>query len=74
MKKKLLAAVLCAFAIATFPLSASARAEHSIKAYNTKKGRHVDASHATNPNRTRKDNFTHLGNVNPHTGKVGTKR
>lgn len=46
---------------------------HSIKGYTTKKGTYVAPSHATNPNKTRSDNYTHQGNVNPYTGKEGTK-
>jgi hypothetical protein len=37
-------------------------------------GTHVAPGHATNPNSTRRDNYTHKGNTNPYTGKEGTKK
>jgi len=46
---------------------------HSIQGYVKKDGTYVAPSHATNPNGTTKDNYTHQGNVNPYTGAVGTK-
>jgi hypothetical protein len=34
----------------------------------------VKAHARTAPNKTRKDNWSTIGNVNPYTGKKGTKR
>ncbi len=34
----------------------------------------VKAHARTAPNKTKKDNWSTIGNVNPHTGKKGTKR
>ena len=47
---------------------------HSIHGYTKKDGTHVAPSHATNPNSTRRDNYTHKGNTNPYTGKEGAKK
>lgn len=47
---------------------------HSVKGYTKRDGTHVAPSHATNPNGTRTDNYSHKGNVNPYTGKEGTKQ
>ena len=47
---------------------------HSVKGYTKRDGAHVAPSHATNPNGTRTDNYSHKGNVNPYTGKEGTKQ
>lgn len=47
---------------------------HSVHGYTKKDGTHVAPSHATNPNSTRRDNYTHKGNTNPYTGKEGTKK
>ncbi len=46
---------------------------HSVSGYTRKDGTYVAPSHATNPNGTRLDNWSTKGNVNPHTGKEGTK-
>jgi hypothetical protein len=46
---------------------------HSVRGYTKKNGTSVAPSHATNPNKTRKDNYSQKGNVNPHTGKPGQK-
>jgi hypothetical protein len=67
--KTLLAIVLCAFA-----LSATAAGSHSIRGHVTKKGTYVAPSHATNSNKTKRDNYSHKGNVNPYTGKKGMKK
>lgn len=48
-------------------------ANHSIKGHTTKDGKYVAPSHATNPNGTKTDNYSQKGNVNPYTGKEGTK-
>ena len=46
---------------------------HATKGYTKKDGTYVAPSHATNPNNTKRDNYSSKGNVNPHTGKEGTK-
>jgi hypothetical protein len=46
---------------------------HSVSGYVRRDGIYVAPSHATNPNGTRQDNYTHRGNVNPYTGQVGTR-
>ena len=51
----------------------SAGGVHTIRAHTTRNGTHVAASHATNPDRSKADNFSSKGNVNPYTGKAGTK-
>ena len=46
---------------------------HSIKGYTKKDGTYVEPSHAKDPNNSRSDNWSAKGNVNPYTGKEGTK-
>jgi hypothetical protein len=46
---------------------------HSVSGHFPSKGTCVVPHHATNPNKTRLDNWSTKGNVNPYTGKVGTK-
>jgi len=51
----------------------SSGASHSISGYTKSNGTYVAPSHATNPNGTKADNWSTKGNVNPYTGKEGTK-
>lgn len=46
---------------------------HSVKGTITKKGTYVAPHRQTNPNKTTRDNWSTKGNVNPTTGKPGTK-
>lgn len=46
---------------------------HSVRGHVTKNGTYVAPSRATNPNDTKHDNYSQKGNVNPSTGKEGTK-
>ena len=46
---------------------------HTVSGHTTKNGTYVAPSHATNPNSTKTDNYSQKGNVNPYTGKEGTK-
>jgi hypothetical protein len=46
---------------------------HTVSGYTRHDGTHVNSYHATNPNATRNDNYSTAGNVNPYTGKAGTK-
>ncbi|WP_295977630.1 hypothetical protein [uncultured Variovorax sp.] len=51
----------------------SSGGSHSISGYTKSNGTYVAPSHATNPNGTKADNWSTKGNVNPYTGKPGTK-
>lgn len=51
----------------------SSGGSHSKSGYVTKNGTYVAPSRATNPNGTKLDNWSTKGNVNPYTGKEGTK-
>lgn len=51
----------------------SSSASHSVSGYTRRSGTYVAPYHATNPNPTQRDNYSTKGNVNPYTGKVGTK-
>lgn len=46
---------------------------HSVKGHTTKDGTYVASHHATNPDNTKSNNWSQKGNVNPYTGKEGTK-
>lgn len=46
---------------------------HYTRGYFRRDGTYVQGYHATNPNGTKLDNYSTRGNVNPWTGKPGTK-
>ena len=48
-------------------------ADHIVHGYVRKNGTYVSPYHATNPNHTKNDNYSTKGNINPYTGKAGTK-
>ena len=54
--------------------SSFAAGSHSRKGYVRKDGTYVAPSRATNPDKTRSNNYSHKGNVNPYSGKKGTKK
>lgn len=51
----------------------SSTGSHTTSGYTKSNGTFVAPSHATNPNGTKADNWSTKGNVNPYTGKEGTK-
>lgn len=53
--------------------SASAQGSHSVRGYSRSNGTYVQPHHRTNANTTRNDNWTTRPNVNPYTGRVGTR-
>lgn len=63
----LLVVLLC-FAVA----SLDAKDVH-VKGYTRKDGTYVAPHVRTSPNKTKSDNYSTKGNMNPYTGKVGTK-
>lgn len=65
--------LVIAAALALACASVLAQGSHSTKGYFKKDGTYVAPSYATNPNATKTDNYSSKGNVNPYTGKEGTK-
>lgn len=53
--------------------SSSSGSSHSVSGHVRSNGTYVPPSPATNPNGTKGDNWSTKGNVNPYTGKAGTK-
>src|SRR5438128_1003997 len=47
--------------------------EHYVPGYNRRDGTYVGAHYQTNADGSFWNNWSSYGNVNPHTGKVGTK-
>ena len=54
--------------------SKSSGSSHSVVGHTTKNGTYVAPHRATNPNDKKSDNWSQKGNVNPYTGKEGTKQ
>ncbi|MCW5322013.1 hypothetical protein D8B23_17170 [Verminephrobacter aporrectodeae subsp. tuberculatae] len=46
---------------------------HSVRGYTKKDSTYVQPHHATNRDNTKSNNYSHKGNVNPYTGKEGTR-
>jgi hypothetical protein len=46
---------------------------HGVRGYTTKHGTYVAPHRQTNPNSYLRDNWSTKGNVNPYTGKPGTR-
>jgi hypothetical protein len=55
------------------PTLAEAKSSHRVGGYVTKRGGYVTPHRATNPDRTRLNNWSSKPNVNPYTGKAGTR-
>ena len=53
--------------------SDGAVSDHFVHGYFRKNGTYVRGYYATNPDSIRDDNYSTRGNVNPYTGKAGTK-
>ena len=53
--------------------SGGSSGSHSVQGYTRKDGTYVAPHHATNRDDTKNNNWTTQGNVNPYTGKPGTK-
>lgn len=68
VRKAALIAALC-----LVPTLAAAKGSHRVGGYVTTRGTYVRPHYATNPDRTRANNWSSKPNVNLYTGKVGTK-
>lgn len=68
MKSALAMILLCSLAATSF-----AKDSHAVKGYTKKDGTYVEPHRATNPDNTKVNNYSAKGNVNPYTGKEGTK-
>ncbi|QYG04662.1 hypothetical protein [Massilia sp. NP310] len=60
-------------AVMLMALGASVMAQTHVRGYTKKDGTYVAPHYRSSPNSTRNDNYSTRGNVNPYTGKEGTK-
>ena len=65
---------LLTITLALTSLPAFASGSHSRKAYIRRDGVFVAPGRATNPDRSRINNYSHQGNTNPYSGKRGRKK
>lgn len=75
MMKSIFYFVLVLLSYCCFPVldAAASSRSHSVRGYYRSNGTYVAPHHATNRNGTKLDNWSTKGNVNPYTGKAGTK-
>jgi len=60
-------------AILALIFATAALADTHVRGYYKKNGTYVQPHYRSSPNSTSNDNFSTKGNVNPYTGKEGTK-
>lgn len=65
--------VLAMTVFGSVPATAYAAADHAVKGHMTKRGTYVAPTRATNPNSTQRDNYGSKANINPATGRPGTR-
>lgn len=70
MKTTIILIALCALSMGAIAKGGS----HSVRGHVTKKGAYVQPHRATNPDKSKANNWSHKGNVNPYTGKKGSKQ
>jgi hypothetical protein len=51
----------------------SSPSSHEVRGYTTKRGTYVAPHRQTDPDHTQRNNYSTKGNVNPSTGKTGTR-
>jgi len=72
MRRHVTAVALLSIALAWAPALVNA-GSHAVRGHTTKKGVYVPPHRATNPDHSKLNNWSTKGNVNPYTGKPGTK-
>ena len=64
-------------AVVALPITLHAKGggggSHTVRGHTTKSGTYVAPTRATNPNRTQRDNYSSKPNINPASGKQGTR-
>jgi hypothetical protein len=65
-------ALLYGLTLALLAMPAWAKSATRVKSHTTKKGTYVPSHRRTNPDKSKNNNWSTKGNVNPDTGKKGT--
>ena len=70
---KFVSKIICSLILITVSTSSFAVGSHRVRGYTKSNGTYVAPHRQTNPNRTQRDNYSSRPNINPYTGKRGTK-
>ncbi len=72
--KKIVLSFIALLLVFSFSLATASNAEaiQKVKGYTTKKGTYVAPHYKQSPNKSKFDNFSTKGNINPFTGKKGS--
>ncbi|TSC90015.1 MAG: hypothetical protein G01um10145_446 [Microgenomates group bacterium Gr01-1014_5] len=72
--KKIIFSLVALFLIFSFSLATASKAEalQRVGGYTKKSGTYVAPHYKSSPNKSKFDNFSAKGNINPFTGKKGT--
>lgn len=72
--KKIILSLIVLSLVFSFSLATVSNVEalQKVKGYTTKKGTYVVPHFKQSPNKSKFDNFSTKGNINPYTGKKGT--
>lgn len=76
MRTAIILIAVCALSLGALAKGGSGKSSggsHSVRGHTTKKGTYVQPHRQTNPDNSKTNNWSHKGNVNPNTGKEGTK-
>ncbi len=73
MKKVLMMVLSVSIVIGISITGAYAGSSVRVKTYKKKDGTVVQSHRKTSPDKSKRDNFSTKGNINPYTGKEGTK-
>lgn len=72
MRRSILTA-MAALALCSMNAAEAKGGSHAVRGHVKKNGTYVAPTRATNPNNTKRDNYSAKGNVNPANGRPGTK-
>jgi hypothetical protein len=70
---KFVSKIICSLILITVSTSSFAVGSHRVRGYTKINGTYVPPHRQTNPNKTQRDNYSSRPNINPYTGKRGTK-
>ena len=70
---KTISKIICSLILITVYTSSLAVGSHRVRGYTKSNRTYVAPHRQTNSNRTQRDNYSYKPNVNPYTGKRGTK-
>ena len=73
MRSLLVVVLLAGSAFAGRGGHSSSSSSHAVRGYTKKNGTYVAPHRQTNPDHTQTNNYSTRGNVNPYTGKAGTR-